>query len=1064
MPRESSARRSNAPSPPTLSEGRDGDDVSSQSSNSDAALSGCVDDSTLGQADSDLMADSRDGNAQYEHSAAGERATESQALNQAKRLCRDHQRHTTEADDGRASSSKLVHHYSDWRRREEQARVTAQIDRGVQDTREMDTPASASMVRASIGDAWAARATSYPPSSLSMAPERDGYVETAIGPPQYSEHLGRGLNLSGASAVNRMSSDDNSMANGTSTSTETTMTGTTEIKSLSRPRFELISIPDSLSYLRLGRAGHAMVAVDSRVYLFGGYRVSVGEPHPGSLPPPRLYVQTPTGRNRFRIYFGDLVAFDSETRQWCLLSSIADIHPTPRRHASMVCFAGALYLYGGFDASNQVLGDLWRFDLSMERRWVLISCVDLNAALRNMYEHPPPSLDATNVGMRAASVMEHANAMAWRTSATVDGVHRPGRYLDDFPGLQSTAQQDVNIPAPGERISEGHPDQDIVSLGPLIRLPAGGPSPGRAEHTAVVYRHFMVIFGGFDGRRKVNTVALVDLRSGLWFCPRVLQEIHKTGRPGLDYPHRRCKHTAIVHGNKMYVLGGFQYRNKFNYACSDLFVLDLETWTWQGPVLMHGDGPQAIQGHCAVACLDAMYIFGGKIRMRQAGDVAQPGGLAVGNVAPQAATGNDISPTPPELRSSGLNADIWEYRFDMNKWRRITLRELTEASLGQHPPERMRLEPEPRQLAGLAIVAEQNPSRCTIYLFGGMNRSKDRFYGDMYAFYGLGSDTHRSLQPCRLCAGLGKALNDPSLADVIFTVAEHVDNTPIRVINAWPDSIYGEVAQTAPAPPATSTADIPSPSSHRGKMPTLGSSSSDRDEDVVDEDDQSSSEQMYVGRAQSPEGHRMDSFPSHQSAPMRHFYAHRVILASRSEYFANMFRAGLWESGQGRGPRVIHLPGISARVFEAVLHYLYTGELHYPSSSTLTHGSQVASPTNDRLLVQNHPMHVSEDRGHFMLELLSAADMLRLDHLRDLCVAQVEQAIRPENVAFVLELAAQSQDGMGGLKSYCLAYIIHHFSHVIQTVAWQNLLRRDPAGLGREVLQTYYESTTSTAP
>ncbi|KAF6002350.1 Leucine-zipper-like transcriptional regulator 1 [Cyanidiococcus yangmingshanensis] len=699
------------------------------------------------------------------------------------------------------------------------------------------------------------------------------------------------------------------------------------------------------------------------------------------------------------------------------------------------------------------------FDLSMERHWVLVSCVNLSTALGNTYQHPQVSVHTADAGLRTMPVpAEHVGVTDEQTrTATTRVVERdsfrtPETRTEDYSYTRLTLPRNRVMITPRETTPEGSPDTEVATIGPAIGLPAGGPSPGRAEHSAIVYRHVMVVFGGYDGRRKVNTIAVVDLHSGRWFCPRPLHETHASGRPGVDYPHRRCKHSAVVHCNKMYVFGGFQYRNKVNYGCSDLFVLDLNTWTWQGPLLMHGDGPQAIQGHAAVACLDSMYVFGGKVRMQRSMVSGHAVPSSPGRAALPAAGTAGISPTPPELRSSGLNGDIWEYRFDVNKWRRIAFHQRTVASTGETSSERMPIEPEPRQLAGLAVIADQNPLRCTVYLFGGVNKTKDHFFGDMYAFYGLGSDNYRALRPCALCADLGKALNDPSLADVIFTVAERVQ-MPMENMAAVLDSGSSEAARALGAPPRSSMAEAPTHQYDSMDTNTTDSSIDDSD------NDRESSAHVDAEHVSSTDPIGTISFPARQPWPMRRFYAHRVILASRSEYFANMFRTGLWESGHGSGPRVIHLPGISAAVFEAVLRYLYTGELHYPSTIVETPATGHVTAAGDPHGIRSDSARNSELRGYFMLELLQAADMLRLDQLRDLCAAQVEQALCPENVAFVLEMAAQSQDGMGGLKAYCVAYIIHHFAQVIQTIAWQNLLRRDPAGLGREVLQAYYEST-----
>lgn len=830
-----------------------------------------------------------------------------------------------------------------------------------------------------------------------------------------------------------------------------------------RMRFQSIPVSGNLRYLSAGRAGHAMASVDNRVYIFGGHRSATGTPDPDTLPPPGLYRVTTDGQKRYTVHFCDLIELDGETRLWRLMSNAADEQPAPRRHATMVSFDGSLYVYGGFDAENHVLGDLWRFDLHSERRWALVSCQGRarasGALLENVghAEHRATET-ASDAALGAATSISLARVPTAAAATTTTGTSNVRGSEVRFRAVergQSRSERRESFRAPHPSIGAGlSATPEHATSVQMIPLPEGGPTSGRAEHSAVTYGHLMIVFGGYDGRRKVNTTAVCDLRSGKWFCPRALQETMATGRPGIDYPHRRCKHSAVVYDDMMYVFGGFQYRNKLNYGCSDLFVLNLCTWSWHCPVLMHGGGPQAVHGHCAVAGAGAMYVFGGKVRLDATQRAAQPvlAERPEHSLPPHALTSAvsaDTSPTPSELRSSDLSRDIWKYHFHLNMWQRIALDELTEASLGQASAERVRVELHPRQLASAAVVAPRDPLRCSMYLFGGTNRAKDRFFGDMYVFYGLGTDRGDVLQPCRFCTELGKALHEPTFADVIFEVPESLDALP---------------EEDQPAGPAVATAHTASPVDAR----------CDRiDASNACVQGATSARTRHVSAAMNA-GQCATGFPreatqqrqrqqQQRASRCRLFYAHRVILAARSEYFADMFHSGLRESLHGEWPRVIHLPDVSAPVFEAVLRYLYTGELP-------VHDARIAARASGRACHDNamdasamlSVASTSERDGRFLLECLRTADMLRLDELRNFCVALVERAIRPENVAFVLEIAAQREDGMGGLKAYCLAYITHHFAEVIETAAFQDLLRRDPAGLGKHVLQAYHESMTGT--
>jgi BTB/POZ domain-containing protein 9 len=57
-----------------------------------------------------------------------------------------------------------------------------------------------------------------------------------------------------------------------------------------------------------------------------------------------------------------------------------------------------------------------------------------------------------------------------------------------------------------------------------------------------------------------------------------------------------------------------------------------------------------------------------------------------------------------------------------------------------------------------------------------------------------------------------------------------------------------------------------------------------------------------------------------------HFYAHRVILAARSEYFRALLYGGLRESQQDN--HRIEIKECKAAAFEILLLYIYTGRIN----------------------------------------------------------------------------------------------------------------------------------------
>ena len=121
-------------------------------------------------------------------------------------------------------------------------------------------------------------------------------------------------------------------------------------------------------------------------------------------------------------------------------------------------------------------------------------------------------------------------------------------------------------------------------------------------------------------------------------------------------------------------------------------------------------------------------------------------------------------------------------------------------------------------------------------------------------------------------------------------------------------------------------------------------------------------------------------------------YAHKAILAQRSEHFAAMFRSGMRESTE----RTIPIPNISRAVFLLLLEYLYTDS-------------------------------VKIDVEH-SVALYVAADLYNLDRLRDMCCFVVRRNLNPENAGPLLEEATTNH--CQALKDICMKYVVENFDLV----------------------------------
>lgn len=75
-------------------------------------------------------------------------------------------------------------------------------------------------------------------------------------------------------------------------------------------------------------------------------------------------------------------------------------------------------------------------------------------------------------------------------------------------------------------------------------------------------------------------------------------------------PEPRHSHTAVVHGDKMYVFGGLSK----DFELNDLWAFDFKKYRWEA-IAATGTPPPPRAEHTAVVYDGAMYVFGGKARV-----------------------------------------------------------------------------------------------------------------------------------------------------------------------------------------------------------------------------------------------------------------------------------------------------------------------------------------------------------------------------------------------------------------------------------------------------------------
>lgn len=131
-------------------------------------------------------------------------------------------------------------------------------------------------------------------------------------------------------------------------------------------------------------------------------------------------------------------------------------------------------------------------------------------------------------------------------------------------------------------------------------------------------------------------------------------------------------------------------------------------------------------------------------------------------------------------------------------------------------------------------------------------------------------------------------------------------------------------------------------------------------------------------------------------------YAHRAVLAIRSEYFRVMLCGGMREShhdgaaAKSDSNSTIELPDVSHTVFLKVLEFLYTDTARDVSLETGIH-------------------------------LLIASELFMLDRLKALCEDLIRRDINVENVISIL--VASHRHNASALKDIALEFILQHLNH-----------------------------------
>mmetsp|Transcript_8304 Transcript_8304/g.16372 ORF Transcript_8304/g.16372 Transcript_8304/m.16372 type:complete len:738 (+) Transcript_8304:1846-4059(+) len=278
------------------------------------------------------------------------------------------------------------------------------------------------------------------------------------------------------------------------------------------------------------RTGHAAVALNGIFYVFGG-----------------------TDEHNRK---NDITAYTVHNKQWRKLPGLGDV-PVARSGAKGTAYKDKLYFFGGYTKKDGTyFNDLVCYDVNTYQ-WTTPNTTG---------RAPTPRTDHTVVG--------YENCLY--VFAGYDG---RTRYNDLYKVNVDT--QDWELTNPG-------------GAAPLTRF----------GHTAVVFNHSMYVFGGWDGHETLDDLYQYSFASNIWYEVRRVQGIK---------PNPRYRHSMAVFGKSLFVFGGV---DKQQVRYNDLYEFNTDTKEWS---LKHASGqmPTSRTFHRALMHGDDMYILGGFDGKRQ---------------------------------------------------------------------------------------------------------------------------------------------------------------------------------------------------------------------------------------------------------------------------------------------------------------------------------------------------------------------------------------------------------------------------------------------------------------
>ncbi|CAH0753643.1 unnamed protein product [Bemisia tabaci] len=207
-----------------------------------------------------------------------------------------------------------------------------------------------------------------------------------------------------------------------------------------------------------------------------------------------------------------------------------------------------------------------------------------------------------------------------------------------------------------------------------VLQPSGDKPPCLQEHSAVVYKDCIYVFGGELGFSACNETPLwvYNVKSNTWRKIKV--------QKGTNVPKGRRGHSALVHRGSMLLYGGYR---DLRGSSSELWAFHFETESWH-LLAMNKDGPPARHKHSAVIHDEAMWIYGGMTDLHERGDlwrfdlVCKRWSLVKCKINPGALHSHSVCKLPSSMVIFGgehagqLCNELWRFHFGSETWEKVT--------------------------------------------------------------------------------------------------------------------------------------------------------------------------------------------------------------------------------------------------------------------------------------------------------------------------------------------------------------------------------------------------------